>query len=164
MITNRFRSKDKVIITQNNAVVCETYDECSLIHRLKTWMGIGNYATDLLLDKGIEDITAMIAARYDYISYGTGTTAPSASDLQLESEVERVQCTSKIISTTFTTNDTVTFRTTFTPSNSHDITEVGIHKNATTSGDITLARETFSAFAAVGGVSFDIAYSIITMR
>lgn len=162
---NRCKMQDKVVITTESGskLVCGTYDSTNIIHRIKKWLGY-RYANDLILDGGLADIAEMVGDRYDYISIGVGLLLPSHDNTQLQTEVMRSQCVSKVLSTTFYLNDTITFSAQFTPPTTYSISEVGINKNATTSGDITLARETFTPFSAANGIQFTVSYSVIMMR
>jgi hypothetical protein len=120
------------------------------------------FAIDLITDAGLADIARMVAERYEYMSAGTGTTTPEHDDTGLESEALVRVVAATALSTTFYTNDTVTFTGLFTPSGSTDVTEAGIHLLASSSGDICFARETFPKMTCVS--PFYIAWKIIFMR
>jgi len=142
-----------------------TYDNTSFWHRLMKIIGIRNkFANDLVTSAGVADLVQLILDRYNYMSVGTGVTAPEVTDTQLESEVlTRATCT-KSVTTTFYTNDTVVFSGEFTPSYDVTISECGIHLNSTPSGDIMFARETFVPVELQAGYTTMISWQIILTR
>ena len=91
-------------------------------------------------------LTDVGGTAFDYIAIGTGTTAFSASDTALESEVKRKAATGTRV-TTSVTNDTAQLQATFSSSDglsgSHAITESGV-LNASSGGTL-LCRQVFSA-------------------
>ena len=82
---------------------------------------------------------------FDYLAYGTGTGAESASDTTLGTETDREQCSSseKVTYTVRAPNDTLMLYKTFTAASAVTVSEVGIF-NASTGGDM-LARSLIAA-------------------
>jgi len=74
-------------------------------------------------------LTDVGGTAFDFIGIGTGTTAPTADDTDLQTPVKRKAATGSRVTTTFT-NDTAQLVTTFsnadTLSGSHAITEYGV--------------------------------------
>jgi len=95
---------------------------------------------------------------FSYIAIGTGTTAESATDTALESEVDRQAATTSV-ETTNVTNDTAVWQATFTFTTSYAITESGIFDSA--SGGTMLARKTFSAINVESGDSLQVTWKVV---
>ena len=142
----------------------ETY-RATLTQRIKKWLGFGKcYADDLITDICLADIAEFLTTQYGYISIGTGTTAPARTDTQLEAEILSRIAATVSTSTTFYTGDTAVFRATFTPTYDVGITESGLHKMPTSSGDRMGAREKFTALPCPAGTGVTIEWQIVTMR
>ena len=102
-------------------------------------------------------INGVVTTPFKYIAVGTGTTAASASDTALGSEVARVAATVGRTTTTVT-NDTATFDATFSFTASYAITEAGIF-DASAGGNM-LSRVTFAAINVASGDSLKISWKI----
>jgi len=91
-------------------------------------------------------LTDVGGTAFDFIGIGTGTTAPTADDTDLQTSVKRKAATGTRVTTTFT-NDTAQLVATFaaadTLSGSHNITEGGAF--TAVSGGVMLFRKTFTA-------------------
>ena len=159
------KMKDKITIyNEFNKPIVVTY-EGGLKQQIMKALGIGCFANDLITDGGLADVADMILDRYDYISLGTGTTIPTRSDTQLETEsFTREQCTEKSLETTYYVDDTARLTAEFIPAFNTSVTESGIHKNATSSGDIMFARETFAPMAMTANITYPVVWDIIVMR
>lgn len=101
-------------------------------------------------------------AAFTYLAVGTGTTAASASDTALQTELassglSRVNATASRV-TTSVTNDTAQLLTTFTVTGTQAVTEAGI-LNASSSGTL-LSRQVFSAINVVNGDSLQLTYKV----
>lgn len=101
-------------------------------------------------------------AAADYIAVGTGTTAFSAANTTLETELAasgltRAQGTVSLVTTT-TTNDTAQVAKTFTVTGTQAVTESGV-LNASSNGTL-LCRQTFSAINVVNGDSLAITWKV----
>lgn len=97
-----------------------------------------------------------------YLAVGTGTTAASASDTTLQTEITdsglaRVSATASRVTTTVT-NDTAQLTTTFTVTGTKAVTEAG-YLNASSAG-VLFARSVFSAVNVVNGDSLQLTYKI----
>ena len=82
--------------------------------------------TGTMVDVGLAHLAKALAETADptyFIAYGTGTTASTALDTKLETEVQRLQAT-----TVSRTNQTLTLKVTFTNSSGDDVvpSEVGV--------------------------------------
>lgn len=170
MKRNNLKMYDRITVRQiddDGTIVDEriTYDNTSLLHRLKKLLGMDRcYANDLVTNVGLADVCSMVLSRYDYMSVGTGYTPPTAQDTQLDNEILTRSLCSKAQTTTFSTNDTATFTGTFTPSYNVEICECGIHTTAGGSGDIMLARETFMPIQCIADQTVQLVWSIILTR
>jgi len=100
--------------------------------------GMAHVAGLILVDVG--------GTAFDFVGIGTGTTAPTADDTDLETPVKRKAGTGTRETTTFT-NDTSKLVTTFssadTLSGTSNISEIGIFTAET--GGVMLFRKTFTA-------------------
>ncbi|RLG87298.1 MAG: hypothetical protein DRO18_03375 [Thermoprotei archaeon] len=106
---------------------------------------------NIITDVGLACIIRLVFAgltedKFGYLAIGTGTTAESASDTALESEIARKAATVTQTTTTIT-DDTALLEATFSSadglSGSSNVSETGIF-NASSGGDM-LARKVFSA-------------------
>jgi len=91
-------------------------------------------------------INGVVTSPFRYVAIGTGTTAPSASDTALETEIAR-KAGSTSRATTNVSNDTAVVEATFSSADgltgSSNVAEAGLFD--ATSGGNMLARQTFSA-------------------
>jgi len=104
-----------------------------------------------ITNAGFAEVAGLLLAdvggsAFDYVAIGTGTTAFSASDTALETEIKRKAGTGSRVTTTVT-NDTAQLQATFSSSDgltgSSAVTESGV-LNASSDGTL-LCRQTFSA-------------------
>ena len=93
-----------------------------------------------------------------HIGVGTGTTAESAMDTALEAEVMREAISDYSITTTDVTNDTATFETTISFSDSYAITEYGLF-DAASAGNL-FARKVQTAIDVSDGNSLKITWNL----
>lgn len=133
---------------------------------------LGNWATtaryaNLKTNAGLAGVASRIngaggEAVFTYIAIGTGTTAPSASDTALQSEITTGGGARKsgTVSreTTTVTNDTATVQATFNFTASFNVSEAGLF-NASTGGTM-LSRDTFSAIPVASGDSLQITIKV----
>lgn len=123
---------------------------------------------NLITNAGLAGVASRIngagsEAAFTYLAVGTGTTAPSATDTALESEIvdsglARTAATCTRVTTT-KTNDTAQLQTTFTVTGSKNVTEIGILNAA--SGGVLLGRQTFTALPLAAGDTYTATYKII---
>lgn len=121
--------------------------------------------SNLVVNAGMAGVASRIngaggEAAFTYIAIGTGTTAPSATDTALESEITtgggaRASATTSR-TTTDVTNDTAQNQVTFNFTSSFAITESGVF-NAASAGTM-LARQTFSVVNVSSGNSLQITW------
>lgn len=122
-----------------------------------------------LTNAGFAEVAGLITAdqasnhtAFDYIAIGTGTTAPSASDTQLEAEITDAGGARKAATGTRTTvnveNDTMQLVATFNFTGSKSVTESGVF-NAS-SGGVMLCRQTFSAINVANGDSLEVTWKV----
>lgn len=128
--------------------------EGKIVHNLITNTGLAG-AASRLNGSGSEAV-------FTYLAVGTGTTAASASDTALQTELatsglSRVNATASRVTTTVT-NDTAQLLTTFTVTGTQAVTEAGI-LNAASSGTL-LSRQVFSAINVVNGDSLQLTYKV----
>jgi hypothetical protein len=101
---------------------------------------------NLIVNDGLEKIAKLIngvdTASFRAIAIGTGTTAQTNTDTQLEIEYTRALATLSY-EASYKAKFTKTFA--FATGVSEDITEAGIFDSATVSGSTMLARLTFTA-------------------
>lgn len=103
--------------------------------------------------------TASGATPFDYIAIGTGTTAESATQTALVSEVQRAAAVGSI-TTTNVSNDTLQLvKDAFTFGGSYAITESGVF-NAS-SGGVMLCRKTFSAINVTADDTLKVTWKIV---
>jgi hypothetical protein len=107
------------------------------------------------------DVTSGRTA-FDYIAVGTGTTAATATDTALETEVTdsglaRAAGTGTRVTTTVT-NDTFQLLKSFSVTGTVAVTESGV-LNASSSG-VMLCHQTFSAINVVNGDTLQITWKI----
>ena len=100
---------------------------------------------------------------FTYLAVGTGTTAASATDTTLQTEITdsglgRAAATVSRVTTT-TTNDTLQLYKSFSVSGSKSITEAGV-LNASSLGTL-LGRQVFSADSVVSGDTYNLTYKIV---
>lgn len=93
------------------------------------------------------------------LAVGTGTTAASASDTALTTEVMRISSTNTLV-TTSVTDDTAQFSATFDFTATYAITEEGIFDTVTASSGIILAHQVFGAINVVSGDSIQFIHKI----
>jgi len=103
----------------------------------------------------LTDVTGI--DKFDYIAIGTGTTAESATQTALVTEVMRANATGSRV-TTNVTNDTAQLVATFNFTSSYAITEAGVF-NASTAGTM-LCRKVFSAINVANGDSLQVTYKV----
>jgi len=103
----------------------------------------------------LADVTGI--DKFDYIAIGTGTTAESATQTALITEVMRANATGSRV-TTNVTNDTAQLVATFNFTSSYAITEAGVF-NASTAGTM-LCRKVFSAINVANGDSLQVTYKV----
>jgi len=120
-----------------------------------------------VVNAGIAQIAGLIltdigGTAFDYIAFGTGTTAVAVTDTTLETEIttgggERTAATGTR-TTTSVTNDTAQLVATFTFTSSFALTESGV-LNAAAVG-VLLSRQTFAAINVVNGDTIQVAWKI----
>jgi len=166
MSNDGFKMKEvlKIYEKDTGKLLVETYNPDSIIHRIKKFFGVGNFAEDLITDEGLADVARMIVERYVYVSVGTGDTAPEHDDTELETEALDRAVAATALVTTFYTEDTAQFSGEFTPLSNYTITESGIHLEETSTDDIMFARETFTPMSWVAGTTYTVVWQIIIMR
>ena len=104
--------------------------------------------SNLILNTGKERVAKLIngvsTADFGYIAIGTGTTAPTVTDVALETEVTRALADGS--GGTYEASYKAIFEKTFTfgSAESYAITEAGVGDSAQASGDTLLDRLTFS--------------------
>jgi len=106
--------------------------------------------------------TASSGTAFDYIAVGVGTTAATATDTALETEITdtgltRAAGTGTNVTTTVS-GDTLQIVKSFSPSGSKAVTESGI-LNASSAGEM-LCRQTFSAINVTNGDTLTITWKI----
>lgn len=132
--------------------------------RFMKLLGFGRcYADDLITNVCLADIATFLTTQYLYVSVGTGITPTVNTDTALEAEIGRF-ASDNSVTTTFYTGDTAMFYSTIIPPYDASVTESGIHKAATSSGDRMGARETFSAISLTNGVNMIFDWKLIVMR
>ena len=99
---------------------------------------------------------------FTYLATGTGTTAASATDTTLETEIlgsglERAAATVSQVTTT-QTNDTLQLLKQFTASGALAVTEAGAGNNAAADTGTLLGHQVFAAVNVVSGDTFQITY------
>lgn len=99
---------------------------------------------------------------FDYIAVGTGTTAATATDTTLETEVTNLGLTRAAGTgtsvTTNVTDDTAQFLKSFTVTGAAAVTESGV-LNAASTGTL-LCRQTFSAINVANGDTLQITWKV----
>jgi len=122
-------------------------------------------ANNLLTDVGLAQmaglINGVVTTPFTYVAVGTGTTAPSATDTALVSEVMRVSATVSR-TTTSVSNDTATWSATFNFTASYALSEAGIF-DASTGGNM-LSRVTYPTLNVVSGDSLIINWKVQMRR
>jgi hypothetical protein len=129
-------------------------------------IGLGkNYTNDIVVNTGLADIANMIKNRYDYMSLGTGGTAPGPDDVAcLGPSQDRIMC-SKSTTTTFYPNDTIVFDAVYNAITDRTLQEACIHVQALPGvGDCCLCRETYTPLPTVAGSSTLFRWSVIICR
>lgn len=170
MTVNSFGMKDRLDIqvydgTGRRIAHRTTYNPDSIVHRIRKILGLDKcLANDLITNGGLADVADMIMDRYDYMSVGTGTTTPEVDDTELESQILTRSACSKSLTTTYYTDDTITFTGTFVPEYDVEISECGIHLLSGASGDVMFARETFTPVSCISGYNVQIAWQVILTR
>jgi hypothetical protein len=94
---------------------------------------------------------------FDYVSVGTGTTAPNITQTALVGEKYRNACTGSQQTTTVT-NDTARLTCSIAITATNTMSEAGVF-NSSSAGDM-LARTTFSGLAVSSGNTLQVGYSI----
>lgn len=121
---------------------------------------------NLVVDAGKAEVAGLIngvtSKPFDKLAIGTGTTAPAATDTELEAEIsdsggERATATTSRV-TTDVANDTAQWVHQWTFSGSKAVTESGI-LNATDTGTL-LARQTFSVINVQSGDKLEITWKV----
>lgn len=147
---------------------------------LKGWFKIDHYDSvgnlietvetpNAVMNLGFKEVAQLIgtdttgsATAFDYIAVGTGTTAATATDTALETEVTNIGLTRAAGTgtnvTTTVTYDTFQLVKSFSPTSSAAITESGV-LNASAAG-ILLCRQTFSAINVTNGDTLTITWKV----
>ncbi|MHA1773846.1 MAG: hypothetical protein ACTSXO_06935 [Candidatus Heimdallarchaeota archaeon] len=122
-----------------------------------------------LTNTGFAEVAGLITSdqasshtAFDYIAIGTGTTAATATDTQLEAEITdaggaRTAATGTL-DTVNVSNDTMKLVATFNFTGSKAVTESGVF-NAS-SGGVMLCRQTFSAINVANGDSLEVTWKV----
>ena len=172
--SERFRFVDKIQICEVNddgsmgKVVLETCSHPSILDRFLKYIGLKNYANDLIMDVGIQDVATMLKDRYNYIQNGESDADMATStltDLKSPLATARVSAT-KGLETTYLLNDTAIFTGVFTNNtgSTQTVLESGLFKDATTSvDDIMFCRQTFS-YTALNGSTYGVIWKITVTR
>jgi len=117
---------------------------------------------NLVVNAGKSEVAKLISGLsttpFKYIAIGTGTTAETASDTALQTEVQRAEATVSS-GTTNVSGDTAVFDADFTFSSATAVTEYGLF-NASTGGTM-LSRKVKSALNLDSGDSVHITWKII---
>lgn len=98
---------------------------------------------NLVTNAGLNAVAGLIAAEFDYLAIGTGTTAANATDTALETEFTR----ENVIATSEGTG-VIEYDHVFEVGTgvSEEITEVGLFNSATETGSTMLNRAVDTAF------------------
>lgn len=120
---------------------------------------------NLITDAGLAGVAARLGtdstAFFNYLAVGTGSTAATASNTTLGTEIggsgARALATASQVTTTVA-NDTHQLLKTFAFTASYSVTECGIF-NASSSGTL-LGRQVFTAVAVESGDSLQITYKV----
>ncbi|MCK9288670.1 MAG: hypothetical protein M0P29_14025 [Sphaerochaetaceae bacterium] len=122
------------------------------------------YLKNLVVDAGKAQIAGLIngatSGTFDQLAIGTGTTAPAATDTELETEITdgggaRATATTSRV-TTDVSNDTAQWVHQWTFTGTKAVTESGIF-DATEAGNM-LARQTFSVINVQSGDKLEITW------
>jgi hypothetical protein len=114
--------------------------------RVKRYVKLRNIITNTGLACMVRLIfSGLVEDRFGYLAIGTGTTAESATDTSLQSEIKRKPAT-VTQTATYIDGDTAMLEASFSSadglSGSHSVSETGVF-NASSGGDM-LARKTFT--------------------
>lgn len=146
---DKFGIKDRVEIkvTRNGKVIYDLKPYCDLtwFEKIKAFVGLQAYTTDLIVTTGMVDLATYIKDNYTTMKIGSGSTPAAVSDTAMESE-EYSETSSNSLTTTTYTNDTAKLTGTFAITGTVTITEVGIFKSTT-----MLSRQVFSGLPLVNG-------------
>jgi len=118
--------------------------------------------SNLVVNDGLARMAALFLSdisgtAFDYIAIGSGSTAPTASDSSLGTEVDRAAATGTQ-QTTNVTNDTAQLENQFSFSSSNTISEAGVFDSST--GGTMAARQTFSDINVSDGDTLTVTYQI----
>jgi hypothetical protein len=153
---------DKENIALNGYFKIDHYDRYgNLIEIIET--------PNLITNAGKAEVSGLIGTdttsgrtAFDYIAVGTGTTAATATDTQLGTEVTNIGLTraagtgSRV--TTSVANDTFQLTYGFSVTGTAAVTEAGV-LNAASTG-VLLCRQTFSALNVINGDSLTITWKV----
>ena len=109
-------------------------------------------------------INEVTSGGFKWIALGSGTTAATANDTALESEITgnglgRAQATCSRV-TTDVSNDTAQLVHTWTASGTQSVTEAGIFDTSTANAGTMLARQTFTAKNLEANDSLEVTYKV----
>lgn len=117
---------------------------------------------NLVVNAGLEFVSKLINGVatnfFDYIAIGTGTTAATATDTQLETEITTGGGERALGTLTYEASYKAKFENTFNFTSSFAVTESGI-LDASTAGNM-LCRQTFSAINVANGDSLQVTWKI----
>jgi hypothetical protein len=121
--------------------------------------------TNLIVNDGLERVAKLLngvsSTYFRAIAIGTGTTAPTNSDTELEIEFTRSLATLSY-EASYKTKFTHTF--TFGSGVTEDITEAGLFDSDIASGSTMLARTTFSAKSVSSDIELIVTATITASR
>jgi len=140
-----------------------TLNNPNILQKILCKLGICNYAGDALTNYALSDLSTYLSTKYIYCSVGTdGTNGTTYTYTNLIAPVMSRVATTNAVTTTYTTNDTVTYTAVFTSDGDYTLKEAGIH-DALTSGNMG-ARQTYYDWTVSNGDNFGAIWKIINNR
>ena len=120
---------------------------------------------DLVVNAGLALRAALLGnvstpTALNAIAVGTGTTAPSATQTALVTEVARVASTNSVV-TTNVTNDTLQMVGTISFTASYTIAEVGTFNSTTANSGTMYSRDTVGPYNVVSGTSLQFTFQFV---
>ncbi|MFA5760457.1 MAG: hypothetical protein WC877_01690 [Dehalococcoidales bacterium] len=148
----------------NNKPEVETVNNPNILQKLLCRLGVRNYAGDALTNYALADLSTYLSTKYLYCSVGIdGTNGTTYTYTNLISPVMARVATTNALTTTYTTNDTVTYTAVFTADGNYTLKEAGLHVSLAGTTDMG-ARQTFYDWDITSGENFGGIWKIINNR
>jgi len=142
----------------------KTKNRLNVFDKLFCKLGLRNYAGDALMNYALADLSTYLSTKYPYCSVGIdGTDSTTYTYTNLKSPAMARVATTNAVTTTYVTNDTVTYTAVFTSDGDYTLQEAGLHIDLAGLTGMG-ARQTYYNWAVTNGENFGAIWKIINNR